>query len=109
VPRKNPETKFKEKVQEDLKTLPDCYFTKIQQVAIRGIPDILLCVNGRFVGMELKVDSEISALQLYNLMKIQEANGVAIIATPKNWKIIFPLLKEKKWNQITRLYSRTKT
>jgi hypothetical protein len=91
---KQPETKFKEKVMEDLKTLPKIWFTKIQQVSIRGIPDILLCRRGKFVALELKVDSDESELQSYNLAKIKQAGGKSFTATPKNWEEIFQELKE---------------
>jgi carbamoylphosphate synthase large subunit len=94
MPRKNPETKFKEKVIEDLKTLDPIWFSKIQQVAIRGIPDILLCLVGNFVALELKVDSNLTELQKYNLKKITLAGGYAYEVTPKNWKKIFQELKE---------------
>jgi len=93
MPRKNPETKFKEKVMEDLDTIP-CWYSKIQQVAIRGIPDILLCIRGHFVAIELKVDSELTPLQVYNLNKISKAGGAAYVATPKTWKKIFQEIKE---------------
>ena len=92
MPRKNPETKFKEAVQEDLKTIP-CWFSKIQQVAIRGIPDIILCVAGHFVALELKIDSPVTELQKYNIRKIKQSGGTAYVVTPNNWKKIFQQLK----------------
>jgi hypothetical protein len=94
MPRKNPETKFKEKVIKDLRTLKPIWFSKIQQVAIRGIPDILLCIRGNFIAIELKVDAELTELQHYNLVNIQKAGGWSYDVTPKNWKQIFQKLKE---------------
>lgn len=101
MPRKNPETKFKEQVQEDLKTLPfeDVWYFKSQEVAVRGIPDFILSVRGKFVAIELKVDAELEELQEYNLNRIKQTGGVSLVATPKNWKEIFQYIKERKWEQ----------
>lgn len=48
-----------------------------------GIPDILACVNGYFVGIEVKAQNgKPSELQLYNVRKIREAGGFAVILYP---------------------------
>lgn len=88
---KKPETLFKEKVFKDLDTLPNCWYEKIQQVTIRGTPDILICANGEFVALELKLDhgSKIDELQAYKIRKIIKANGIALITTPQEWPKIF--------------------
>ena len=96
MPRKNPETAFKELVAEDLKTIKDIWFSKIQQVAIRGTPDFLVCLRGKFIAMELKVDSPLTLLQKYNLKRIEKSGGEAMVVTPDNWKEIFQYLKGKK-------------
>ena len=51
---KKPETIFKEKVLEELRKMKNSYWIKIQQLSIRGVPDIIGVVNGRFVALELK-------------------------------------------------------
>ena len=57
----------------------------MQQVAKVGTPDILMCLCGIFVAIELKSeDGKISALQEYNLDKIARCGGLAIIITPQN-------------------------
>lgn len=38
---KKPETIFKEKALEELREIKNSYWMKIQQVAIRGVPDII--------------------------------------------------------------------
>lgn len=88
---KNPETVLKERVLADLKTLPRCYARKIQQVAKRGTPDILICLGGFFVGMELKRDEheKPDALQRYELDKITAAGGKAYVVHPLNWPGVF--------------------
>ncbi len=46
-----------------------------------GTPDILACVNGRFVGIEVKQPGGvISALQKANIKLIHQAGGVAFVA-----------------------------
>lgn len=96
MPRKNPETKFKEKVLEDLKTIPNLWYVKTQEVSVRGIPDLLICYKGRFLAFELKVDSPPEELQIYTLTKIKQAGGISSLVTPKNWKMVFGIIKEIK-------------
>lgn len=81
------ETRFKNRVMAFLETLPDCWFSKIQQVGIRGTPDILCCINGYFVALELKssLAAEIAALQVHNLKAITNAGGISFISTPETW------------------------
>ena len=46
-----------------------------------GTPDILACINGRFVAIEVKRPGGIvSALQMANIKLIQQAGGVAFVA-----------------------------
>lgn len=81
------ETVFKKKVMSFLKTLPLTWFVKIQQVALRGTPDILACINGVFIALELKASNEspISLLQEFNLASIKKAGGVGLVVTPETW------------------------
>lgn len=91
---KKEETKFKEKILARLKELPNTWVVKIQQVVIRGTPDILLCIKGHFVAIELKTDTgELDELQIYNLHKIEEAGGSSFVMTPEN---CFAVLMELK-------------
>jgi hypothetical protein len=81
------ETRFKTRVIDFLKSLPDCWFTKIQQVAIRGTPDIICCLNGYFIALELKssLTADISALQSHNLKEITRAGGISLVCCPETW------------------------
>lgn len=46
-----------------------------------GVPDILACINGKCVGIEVKrPGGVVSELQKYNIEKIQAAGGVAFVA-----------------------------
>lgn len=59
---------------------------KVQQVSKSGTPDILMCLNGLFVAIELKTDKgRLSPLQEYNLNKIAESGGIALVMAPKNF------------------------
>ena len=51
-----------------------------------GIPDILACINGYFVGIEVKAQNgKPSELQLYNVRKIREAGGFAMVLYPSGF------------------------
>jgi hypothetical protein len=46
-----------------------------------GLPDIICCYKGRFVGLEVKTEKgKISVLQEVTLRKIRNAGGVAEVA-----------------------------
>ena len=96
---KKPETVFKERVQKDLFTMfgDSCWVEKIQQVAIRGTPDLLICICGDFIAFELKKDedSEPDRLQTHKLMAITKAGGKAYTVHPGNWKLIKEKLLKK--------------
>lgn len=52
-----------------------------------GIPDVLACYRGRFLGIEVKGGSSygLTDLQKYNLKKIREAGGIGICVYPSGW------------------------
>lgn len=46
-----------------------------------GVPDIIACLNGRFVGIEVKrPGGVISPLQQYNIDEIHKSGGEAFVA-----------------------------
>lgn len=87
------------KVRSDLESLrretKRLWFTKTQQVAIRGTPDFIMCVGGMFVALELKRSSKLKAdpLQSNNISKINEAKGIGLVVGPENWKKTLDVLK----------------
>ena len=85
---KQPETLFKEKVLKDLSLVESSWFYKTQQVCLRGIPDIVGLVRGKFVALELKKDktARIDKLQIYVLEQIKKAGGFTAITYPENWQ-----------------------
>lgn len=46
-----------------------------------GVPDLLCCVNGKFLAIEVKGDGgEPSELQLHEIEEIKKAGGVALVS-----------------------------
>lgn len=97
---KKAETLFKERVLSDLKDLTRTWAVKIQQVAKRGTPDILACVAGHFVALELKSGVKPArrfrvsvTLQEWVLEQITAAGGVALKVYPEEWPNILSSLK----------------
>lgn len=91
------ETRFKKKVQSDLKKLKNRWFYKSQEVCIKGIPDIILCLNGFFIAIELKAcaKSRIDELQRYNAEQIlSKGRGLALIVWPDIWEETLEILKK---------------
>jgi len=81
------ETKFREgKVIPFLKKLPLTKYFSIQQLGKKGDPDLLVCCNGEFVAMELKVGKgKVTKLQEYVLGQVYDAHGYSWVVCPENW------------------------
>lgn len=46
-----------------------------------GVPDIIACINGKFVGIEVKrPGGRVSELQKHQIEQIQQSGGVAFVA-----------------------------
>lgn len=83
------EKQFEKQVREFLKTLPNQWNFKVFGNAFQesGIPDIVGCINGRFIGLEIKSSrGKASDLQLYKIDLINKAGGYAAVVSPKNWE-----------------------
>lgn len=66
-----------------LKTLDSCFAWKEHggMYGTSGIPDIICCYKGRFIGIEVKrPGGKLSRLQEAALRKIQAAGGMATVA-----------------------------
>lgn len=60
------------------------YIVKVIVATKTGIPDILCCYRGKFIGIEVKRPETIKTvteLQKYNIEEIKKAGGIAIVAT----------------------------
>ena len=67
-----------------LKTVPGCFAWKEHggMYGTAGLPDIICCVGGRFVGLEVKTaDGRLSKLQEVMITKIKAAGGEAFKVT----------------------------
>lgn len=60
-----------------------------------GIPDILACVNGHFIGIEVKAQNgHPSDLQIYHCQKIREAGGFAFVLYPSGFEEFKSFIKD---------------
>ena len=79
------ESKFKEMVEQFLKS-KGCWYVKYWgggAYTKAGIPDLLVCCNGYFLGVELKAkNGHPTPLQLWNIEQIRKAGGFAIVLYP---------------------------
>lgn len=52
-----------------------------------GVPDLLVCYNGYFIGVELKAEKgKASDLQLHNIKEIKKSGGIALVLRPSGYK-----------------------
>lgn len=83
------EKTFENKIKKFLKD-HGCWYIKYWSGAAytkSGIPDFLICVNGFFMGVEVKApNGKPTELQLFQLEKIRESGGVAILLYPKHFE-----------------------
>lgn len=63
-----------------------------------GIPDLLVCVNGFFLGVELKASTgRPSDLQIYHLREIDKAGGYAILLYPEDFPVFQKMVEAFKY------------
>ncbi|RAN59835.1 recombinase RecB [Dolosigranulum pigrum] len=78
-----PEKKIENKIKQYLDSI-GAYYLKVHGSAFQpsGTPDILACVNGRFVGIEVKrpEGGRVSPLQQFKINQIEAAGGIAFVA-----------------------------
>jgi Holliday junction resolvase len=59
-----------------------------------GVPDFLVCCNGRFIGIEAKAGAnKPTALQQHNIQKIFDAGGYALVINEDNLHVLQELLE----------------
>ena len=81
------ESVFQQKVLKFLKD-KKIYVIKFNASGLTkvGVPDILMCLRGRFVGIEAKTDTgKQSELQKYNAQEIIKSGGEYILLRPKQF------------------------
>lgn len=97
------EKNFENKTKDFLNS-QGCYFIKYWgggQFTKSGIPDIICCCNGHFVGIEVKApNGKPSPLQIHNLRQIDKSGGLAILLYPKEFDIFKKLIDAINKHQI---------
>lgn len=79
------EKTFENKVKLYLKQ-KGAYFIKTHgdRFSKVGVPDLIVCYKGLFIGIELKApNGKPSELQLYNLREIEKSGGISYLLYPK--------------------------
>lgn len=82
------EKTFENKIKNYLKA-NGCWYVKYfaNRMTKVGVPDILACVNGFFVGIEVKaMTGHPSDLQVWNRDEIRKSGGISIIVYPDQWE-----------------------
>ena len=90
------EKEFENKVKAFLKDR-GCWVLKTWSNGVQrqGIPDLLVCCNGFFVGVELKAEKgRPSDLQLWNVEEIRKAGGIAIVLYPHQFERFMDMILE---------------
>jgi len=85
------ESKFEKDFMKKVEKLPGAYVPpKIDPGAVRGLPDRVFCINGRYCALEFKKSKSEStsrgraALQKYMLKQIEQAGGYTSFVFPEN-------------------------
>lgn len=79
---KGEETKLQRKIQKYLEE-NNCYHFKVHgsNYMRAGIPDIICCYKGKFIGIECKIGkNKMSPIQEKHKQEIEESQGIHILA-----------------------------
>lgn len=76
------------------------YFIKTMLCNRRGVPDLLLCINGQFIAIELKSphrQARLTPLQSHEINEIKKAGGLAFVCNSmlQLTSIIHQAMREK--------------
>lgn len=79
---------FENKIKQYLDKKGAYYFKFFANAYTKaGIPDIIVCLNGKFIGIEVKrEEGKPSELQEYNLKKINDCGGYGILIYPSGFE-----------------------
>ena len=90
-----PEGRVKKKVVDILKAAGAYYFFPATGGYGRsGVPDIIVCFKGRFIGIECKAgDNTPTALQQRELMRILDAGGSAFVVNEEALNALVDIFK----------------
>ena len=82
------EKNFENKIKAYLKSIC-AYFIKTHgdRFSKVGTPDIIACIKGKFVAIEVKAENgKPSELQRYHIQQINNAGGYGVILYPKDFE-----------------------
>lgn len=90
-----PEGRIKAKVTKILREEGVYYFFPATHGYGRsGVPDIVCCVAGKFLGIECKAGkNKPTALQVHEIEQIRRAGGMAVVVNEDNWDSVRELLR----------------
>lgn len=99
---RTPEGKVKDEVRKIFQSINDKWPGRLwycmpmgQLYGKRGVPDFLVCVNGKFLAIETKAaGGKLSAMQKLELRKIAEAGGYNLIVFPAALELLSRMLHE---------------
>ena len=91
-----PEKRIKDKCTKLLKAQGVYYFFPATHGFGRsGVPDIICCANGLFLGIECKAgDNKPTALQEKEMQSIRDAGGTTIVVNETNLTMLGELIEE---------------
>lgn len=102
------EKNFENRVKKFLKD-EACYFIKYWgggEYTKSGVPDILVCCNGRFLGVEIKAPTgRPKLLQIHHLKQINDAGGFGILLYPEHFTLFQNLVFCIKANDPNMYYN----
>jgi Holliday junction resolvase len=93
-----PEKKVKDKIVRVLKEEGVYYFFPATHGFGRsGVPDIVGCVNGYFLAIEVKAGTnKPTTLQVREIEAIRRCNGAAVVANDENWDTVRDIVRRMK-------------
>ena len=91
-----PENAVKRRIRKVLKDYKVyCFAAAAGPFSVHGVPDIICCVNGKFVAIEVKAPGKVKSVtknQRYHLATIKENGGYAIVTD--NEQDVIALMEE---------------
>ena len=82
------------KILRHLEATPGVWAVKVEVANFRGCPDILACVCGRFLAIEVKEgENKLSEIQNEQIKRISHSGGIALIV--RNFDDFVLLLKDE--------------
>ena len=90
----HPEKNFENKIKKFFRKEGLYYFKFWGTMYTRaGVPDLIVCVNGRFLGVEVKSEvGKPSEIQLQNIREIRNNGGFGVVIHPEQFQNLVDLI-----------------